>query len=139
MAYDTNLYIRSAAASNTLWTGASATTISVQQTGMILLPGVPLRGLNVNVVVPSAASTPTLSIALFEAVSTGGAPVRFRTLPNITTAGDYNFRFALDPTYYAVGATITVAGSSGATFGQAEIRIGMDLGAGGNAQGYVTS
>lgn len=136
MAFDSQLYLRdgAAAASGSLYTGFNtALTNGGVQTPLKLLPGVPLRGLNVQIVVPAAVSTPTLAMALVEAVSTGGGIRALKPIPNITAAGVYNYRFHLSPGYYAVGASLTVTGSSGGGFGAVDIRIGESLGAHGNA------
>lgn len=135
MAYDSLLYLRDSAVSASLWTGDSTQLTSRYRTKNILLPGVPLRGLMVNVTASAVASTPSLQIALLEAVSTGGTFTEFRRFPAITAAGDYRFRFQMDAGNYALSASITVVGSSGATLGNVDIRIGDDLGAHGDPQG----
>ena len=137
MAFDSRLYLRSYAASNSLASLANAAG-TVVITPKILLPGVPLRGLNINVVVPAIASTPSLVVELWEGVSTGATFRLLKALPAITAAGDYNYRFHLSPGYYAVGATLSLAGGTGTGTGNTDVRIGMDLGAhGGVAVGTI--
>lgn len=137
MAYDSQLYLHDPAVSASLWVGGNTWTSGSNSTSSKLLPGVPLRGLNLNVVVNSVLSTPALQLYLWEAVSTGATHYLFRTFPTpITTTGEYNMRFHLDKGYFAVKAQYSfsaVAGSSGCGFPGAMIRIGMDRGAGGNA------
>jgi len=131
--FDSLLYLRDNAVSGSFFTGDSTQLTSRYRTKNILLPSSPLRGLNLNVVAPAAVSTPSLAIALLQAVSTGGTFTEFARFPAITTSGDYNFRFQLSPGYYAVSASLTITGSSGAGLGNLDIRIGNDLGAHGNA------
>lgn len=133
MAFDSLLYLRDAAVSGSFFTGDSTQLTSRYRTKNILLPSVPLRGLNLNVVLPAAVSTPSLQVALLQAVSTGATFTEFRRFPAITTSGDWNYRFHLDPGNYAVSASLTITGSSGAGVGNLDIRIGLDLGAHGNA------
>jgi len=133
MAYDSRLYLRSSAASGSFFAPTSAG--KVEGTQSILLPGVPLRGLNLNVITTAAVSSPNLVVALLGAVSTGATFTEFARFPAITTVGDYNFRFSPPPNYYAVAASLSLSGATGAGMGNVEVRIGMDLGAQGNSQG----
>lgn len=133
MAFDSRLYLRDSAVSSSLF--APLSTGTVVATPKILLPGVPLRGLNVNVITTAAVSTPSLVVSLMGGVSTGATLVEFARLPAITTVGDYNYRFNPPPGYFAVGASLSLAGATGAGLGNVEVRIGMDLGAHGNSQG----
>lgn len=133
MAFDSLLYLRDTAVSGSFFTGDSTQLTSRYRTKNLLLPGSPLRGLNLNVVSNAAVSTPSLQVALLQAVSTGATFTEFARFPAITNSGDWNFRFQLSPGYYAVSASLTITGSSGAGLGNLDIRIGMDLGAHGNA------
>ncbi len=131
MAYDTKLYLRDSAVSNSLFAPLSTGTV-LTSPNKILLPGVPLRGLELNVVAPAMVSTASLVVELWQAVTTGATFIRYRSFPAITAAGDYHFRFHLDPGYQAVAATFSLSGATGAGFGNVDVRIGMDQGAWGN-------
>lgn len=136
MAYDAQLVLYDAANSGSVFTSANVElAATTKTTDAILLPGVPLRGLNLNVVLPVAQSTPSMVLTLLEGASTGAAHYPFRTYPvPITAAGEYNMRFHLDKGYPSLKARWTISsGISGGGFGaSAIIRIGMDRGAYGN-------
>jgi hypothetical protein len=137
MAYDSKLYLHDPAVSASLWIGGNTYTSGSNSTSPILLPGVPLRGLNLNMVLNSVLSTPALEVHLWEGVSTGATHYLFRSFPTrITAVGEYNMRFHLDKGYYSLKAQYSfsaVAASSGCGFPGAIIRVGMDGGAQGNA------
>lgn len=136
MAYDKQLVLFDASVSGSVYVGANTALDRslVLATDGILLPGTPLRGLNFNVVLPVAQSTPSLQIWLQEAVSTGVSAAgwwTFRQTPRlIAAAGEYNYRFHLDKGYPALRAAFSLSsGLSGGGFGaSAVMRIGMDLG-----------
>lgn len=132
MAYDSKLYLRAHSVSGVFST-ASELTISEISVLPLVLQGTPLRGLNCNIIVPSAISTPSLTLSLYEATISGGTYVRFRTYPgSITAAGEYNLRFHLDKGYTALKALYTLSGSTGVSVGNLDVRIGLDRGAWGN-------
>lgn len=137
MSYDSQLYLHDPAVSASLWVGGNTWTSGSNSTASKLLPGVPLRGLNLNMVFNSVLSTPSLKVYLWEGVSTGATHYLFRQFPtDITAVGNYNMRFHLDKGYFAVKVQYSFsanAGSSGCGFPGAIIRIGMDAGSHGNA------
>lgn len=140
MAYDAKLILYDAATSGSIYVGANTALDRslVLATDGILLPGTPLRGLNLNVVLPVAQSTPSLAIWLQEAVSVGVSAAGWWTFAQyprlITAAGEYNTRFHLNKGYPAVRVAWSLSsGLSGGGFGaSAVVRIGMDRGAFGN-------
>ncbi len=136
MAYDSKLYLHDPAVSASLWVGGNTWTSGSNSTSPVLLPGTPLRGLNLSMVFNSVLSSPALQVYLWEGVSTGATHYLFRQYPTVITAtGEYNMRFHLDKTYKSVKVQYSFsaqAGSSGCGFPGAIIRIGMDRGAWGN-------
>ncbi len=132
MAYDAKLILYDASASGSIFTSANAQLAATTfTTDAILLPGTPLRGLNLNVVLPVAQSTPSMILTLLEGASTGAAHYPFRQYPvPITATGEYNLRFHLDKGYPSIKARWTISsGISGGGFGaSAVIRIGLDKG-----------
>jgi hypothetical protein len=140
MAYDSKLILHDPAVSASLWVGGNTWTSGSNSTSPVLLPGTPLRGLNLNMVfnsiVAAAASRGALEAYLWEGVSTGATHYLFRKYPvPITAVGQYNMRFHLDKGYKSVKFQYSFSastGASGAGFPGALIRIGMDEGAWGN-------
>lgn len=140
MPYDKQLILYEASTSGSIFVGANtALDASLSMSSpAILLPGTPLRGLNINVILPVAQSTPSMKFLLQEAVSTGVSAAGWWTFAQyprlITATGEYNFRFHLTKGYPAIRAAWSISsGLSGGGFGaSAVIRIGMDRGAFGN-------
>lgn len=118
MAFDKQLLLRDGSVSGSL-TASGSTPIKV-------LPGTPIRGLQCAVRVPAeGGSTPTLTIELLQAVSSGASFAGCRTYPaTISAKGVYKFRFHLDKGYKALRARYTVAGTS-ADLGAVDIEIGL--------------
>ena len=136
MAYDSKLYLHDPDVSASLWVGGNTWTSGSNSTSPVLLPGTPLRGLNLNMVFNSILSTAAVEVYLWEGVSTGATHKLFRKYPStITAIGEYNMRFHLDKGHKSVKAQYSfsaVAASSGCGFPGAIIRIGMDGGMGGS-------
>lgn len=144
MAYDAQLILRDSAAANS----GSLAVVSTALTGtfttpVLVLPGTPLRGLDLNIVAVGANSLPAVQVILQEAVSSGATFNTFRQWPtNITAAGEYNMRFHLDhdvvgnKLYPAIRALLSVTcTSSGGGFTTFNVKVGMDAGAYGNGAG----
>lgn len=121
MAYDNLLIIRDGSTNLTA-------TETIPAAGFNI-PFTPLRGLDLNIVVPSVSGTgPTLAVSLQEAATSGGTYNTFRQYPvNITAAGEYNMRFHLDKTYQFIKVVLTVGGTT-PNFGGTIVRVGMDEG-----------
>ena len=137
MAYDSHLYIYDPAVSASLWIGDSTQVTGSFLSKALNLPGVPLRGLNLNMVLNSVTSTPTMQVYMYEASTSGATTFRlFRKYPlTITGTGEYNMRFHLDKGFQGVKVGFSFSGlqnSSGCGFPGAIVRIGMDQGAWGN-------
>lgn len=129
--YDKFLYLRDSSVSGAFSTPAGITVNS--STPPVLLAGTPLRGLECNIVVPLAQSTPSLTVALMEGASTGATHYTFRQYPvAITAAGVYKMRFHQDKGYPSLKAWFTLTGSSSVNVGNLDIRVGADRGAFGN-------
>ncbi len=129
MAYDKDLYLHDPAVSAGLFVGDSSAIEGSIYTKKLTLPGTPLRGLNLNIVLPSVANTPSLEVCLLEGVSADADHKLFRQYPvAITAVGEYDMRFHLDKGYKSIQAKLTLTGSDGAGFPGAIIRIGQDGG-----------
>jgi len=115
MAYDAKLVIRD----------GSTNLTATETSAAFAINGTPLRGLELNVVVPQATGTsPTLAVKIQEATSTGGTHYDCRVYPvNITAAGEYKLRFNLDKGYKSIKVVLTVGGTS-PNFGGVVVRVG---------------
>lgn len=138
MAYDSQLVLRDSAVSNSFWM-ASIYPITESSPTPILLPGTPLRGLNLNLRMTTFTNVVScsLEVAIMAGVSTGATHYVIRKFPKWidTTSwrgGDMNIRFHLDKGYPSVKAWYTISGGTGCSVGNLDIRIGLDRGAYGN-------
>lgn len=121
MAYDSLLVIRDGTTNLTA-------TETIPAAGLNI-PFTPLRGLDLNVVVPSVSGTsPTLAVKVQEATTSGGTYNDRAVYPvNITAAGEYNLRFHLDKGFSFIKVVLTVGGTT-PNFGGTIVRVGMDEG-----------
>lgn len=134
MAFDSKLYFWDPAVSASLWVGDS-TQITSGILSKTLKLGMPLRGLNANIVLNSVTSSPQLEVWLYEASTSTGTFLRFRRFPQILAGTtNANARFHLDRGFpwLKFGFSFGAGTSSGGGFPNAIVRVGADGGAHGN-------
>lgn len=135
MAFDSLLYFWDPAVSASLWVGDSTQIASGIFSKVIKLPGVPLRGLNLNIVLNSVTSSPRMDVNLYECSTSTGTFFHFRRVQQtLSTTGVANARFHLDKgfPFLKVGFSFIAGTSSGGGFPGGIVRVGMDGGAYGN-------